>query len=119
MKAQKTLGFRCGKVVNNTPRLLFPLKRAPVLTVEKAGWPPRLVCKGMEKRISHSVTGVQTRAFQPVVSHYMDCHIPVPTLLCNVVKLLELIMLASLFFILFCVYIKIFNKCFPSVLNTS
>jgi len=64
-----------------TPPTPLPLGRALVSTVKEAGWAPRLLWKGMEKRKSHAVTGVQTWTFQHIARCYMDCHIPAPTLL--------------------------------------
>jgi len=42
------------------PPTPFPLEKTLVSTVKEAGWDPRLLWKGMEKRKSHAVTGVQT-----------------------------------------------------------
>jgi hypothetical protein len=104
------LGSRWGWLVNATPQILYPLETALVPIGREVGWAPRLAWKGIEKRKSHAPPGFEPQIFQPVTSHYIEFPILARTLLCNLDKLLELIMLVSVFFILCCVYTEIFNK---------
>lgn len=113
------LGSRWEWLVNVMHQLLYPLEGALLPTGEEDDWAPGLVWKGMENRKSHAPTRFEPRIFQPVSSCYNDCLILAPTLLCNLDKLLKLVMLASVFSILCCVCTEIFNKRFHSVLNTS
>jgi hypothetical protein len=49
-----------GTVVNTRPRSLYPQERASALTVQKAGWAPGPVWRGVEQRKYPVATRVRT-----------------------------------------------------------
>ena len=56
-------GAKRRRVVNTTPRPLYPRERTPVPVEQEAGWAPKLVCR-REKSLNPA--GIEIQIVQPV-----------------------------------------------------